>query len=111
MESNGDTATLLRQRPDEDVVYVDYTDESMVQDIQNLVSKDLSEPYSIFTYRYFLHTWPSLCICAYINGEMIGTIVCKAEPERDCPMRGYIAMLAVSKEHRKKGIGLKVSPH
>lgn len=38
---------------------------------------------------------------------MIGTIVCKADDERDC-MKGYIAMLAVSKEYRKRGIGLKV---
>ena len=100
--------------PDDGVVYVDYTDESMLQEIQVLVAKDLSEPYSVFTYRYFLHNWPSLCVCAYakesdsdIRGEMIAAIVCKADNERDC-MRGYMAMLAVSKTHRNRGIGLKV---
>jgi N-alpha-acetyltransferase 30 len=100
---------------DDDVVYVDYTDESMLQDIQTLVAKDLSEPYSVFTYRYFLHKWPSLCVCVYTKvgekeerGEMIAAIVCKADYERDC-MRGYMAMLAVSKTHRNRGIGLKVS--
>jgi ribosomal protein S18 acetylase RimI-like enzyme len=41
-------------------------------------------------------------------GEMIGTIVCKADDERDC-MKGYIAMLAVNKSYRKRGIGLKVN--
>ena len=98
----------------DDIVYVDYTDESMLADIQALVSKDLSEPYSIFTYRYFLHNWPKLCICAYTKSasgepdEMIGTIICKAETEGENFLKGYIAMLAVSTSQRKKGIGLKV---
>ena len=26
-----------------------------------LIEKDLSEPYSIFTYRYFINNWPNLC--------------------------------------------------
>ena len=30
-----------------------------------MVDKDLSEPYSIFTYRFFLVNWPHLCVCAY----------------------------------------------
>lgn len=100
--------------PDDDIMYVDYTDESMLQEIQTLVAKDLSEPYSVFTYRYFLHKWPSLCVCAYTRGEneergeMIAVIVCKADNERDS-MKGYMAMLAVSKTHRNRGIGLKVS--
>jgi peptide alpha-N-acetyltransferase len=100
---------------DNDIIYVDYTDESMLQEIQVLVAKDLSEPYSIFTYRYFLHNWPNLCVCAYAKtedkkerGEMIATIICKADNERD-GMRGYMAMLAVSKSHRKRGIGLKLA--
>ena len=96
------------------ITYVDYTDEAMLQEIQVLVAKDLSEPYSVFTYRYFLHKWPSLCVCVYSEvgekaerGEMIAAIVCKADDERG-QMKGYIAMLAVSKSHRNRGIGLKV---
>ena len=91
-----------------DIEYRIYTDESMLDDIQKLVAKDLSEPYSIFTYRYFLHKWPQLCVCVYdINNdkeEMIGTIVCKAEFE-DNAYVGYIAMLAVKESYRGKGIG------
>jgi hypothetical protein len=26
----------------------------------SMVDKDLSEPYSVFTYRYFLHNWPQV---------------------------------------------------
>ncbi|CAN0494497.1 unnamed protein product, partial [Laminaria digitata] len=40
---------------------VEYEDERQLDDIMSLVDRDLSEPYSIFTYRYFLHNWPGLC--------------------------------------------------
>ena len=105
---------------DESIEYVSYSDESMLSDIQALVSKDLSEPYSIFTYRYFLHKWPSLCICVYANQVqtsgsdsnskrvMIGTIICKAEDEGGC-FCGYIAMLAVNSTYRKRRIGFQVN--
>ncbi|KAI4738910.1 hypothetical protein E4T50_10614 [Aureobasidium sp. EXF-12298] len=42
------------------------------------------------------------------TGELIGVVVCKLEPHRDGPMRGYIAMLAVKKEHRGRGIASKL---
>ena len=29
--------------------------------IRQLISKDLSEPYSIYVYRYFLYQWGDLC--------------------------------------------------
>lgn len=29
--------------------------------IRQLISKDLSEPYSIYVYRYFLNQWGHLC--------------------------------------------------
>lgn len=93
-----------------DIVYEDYTDESMMPDIQRLVTRDLSEPYSIYTYRFFLHNWPRYCICAYAvdpadSGKrtMIATVVCKMEGEGDV-MQGYMAMLAVDQDYRKRGI-------
>lgn len=98
----------------ESIVYVDYTDESMLPDIQRLVTKDLSEPYSVFTYRYFLHNSPRFCICAYSEKDndpstrvMISTIVCKLEGEGDA-MQGYMAMLAVDQDYRKRGIAQKL---
>jgi len=42
------------------------------------------------------------------SGELIGVVVCKLEPHRDGPLRGYIAMLAVKKEHRGRGIASKL---
>ena len=29
--------------------------------IRQLISRDLSEPYSIYVYRYFLYQWGDLC--------------------------------------------------
>lgn len=107
---------------DNKIDYIPYTDESMLKDVHKLVSKDLSEPYSVFTYRYFLHNWPNLCICAYAtenvdkNDEremkterkLIGTIVCKLENNENNIQSGYIAMLAVDVNYRKRGIGMKL---
>lgn len=43
------------------VKYVSYKSELQMPDIMRLIQKDLSEPYSIYTYRYFIHNWPKLC--------------------------------------------------
>ena len=96
-----------------------------------LIEKDLSEPYSIFTYRYFINNWPNLCflvslphrrawpqadrlerpVQAMAGGECVGTIVCKldAHGRERVTHRGYIAMLAVRQDYRKKGIGATLS--
>lgn len=44
------------------VEYVPYESELQMPDIMRLMKADLSEPYSIYTYRYFIHNWPSLCV-------------------------------------------------
>ena len=79
------------------------------QGIIDLISVDLSEPYSIFTYRYFINNWPQLCYNAIVRvgGEerVVGTIVCKQDRHRSGTMRGYIAMLAVHHSMRKRGMG------
>ena len=69
-----------------------------------LIDRELSEPYSIFTYRYFLNQWPHLCYLAFAGDEACGVVVCKMDLHRDC-MRGYLAMLVVDHAHRGKGIG------
>ena len=42
-----------------------YTGELDLPVVMQLIDNELSEPYSIFTYRYFLHYWPKLCFLAY----------------------------------------------
>jgi len=133
--------------------FVDYRDESRLEDVDRLVASDLSEPYSIFTYRYFLNRFPDLCILAVdtASGEVCGCVVGKIDLDTDdaaagvgggvapavaldggaesgkgggdseaaCSVAGttaaaavntaiqtgYIGMLAVSKSHRRRGIG------
>ena len=48
------------------IEYVVYESELQMPDIMRLITKDLSEPYSIYTYRYFIHNWPKLCFLASI---------------------------------------------
>ena len=47
-----------------DLQYIQYEAEKEEQHlpaIRQLISKDLSEPYSIYVYRYFLYQWGDLC--------------------------------------------------
>ncbi|KAJ5155390.1 N-alpha-acetyltransferase 30 [Penicillium capsulatum] len=77
--------------------------------MRQLISKDLSEPYSIYVYRYFLYQWGDLCFLAMDDkDEMVGVVVSKLEPHRGGPLRGYIAMLAVREEFRGQGIATKL---
>mmetsp|Transcript_24372 Transcript_24372/g.37950 ORF Transcript_24372/g.37950 Transcript_24372/m.37950 type:complete len:180 (-) Transcript_24372:45-584(-) len=93
--------------------------------IQNLIAADLTEPYSIFTYRYFLSQWPELCLLCYkravyhregrdekiasTDSRMVACVVSKIEEKTDrSPSRGYIAMLTVGAGHRNAGIGTEL---
>jgi GNAT superfamily N-acetyltransferase len=81
-----------------------YTDERDMPMLQRLIDSELSEPYSVFTYRYFLHPWPSLCYFCYVDNEPVGVVVCKIDDHRGTK-RGYLGMLVVQKNCRKLGIG------
>ncbi|AGO12941.1 AaceriADL308Cp [[Ashbya] aceris (nom. inval.)] len=81
--------------------------------IKKLIDRDLSEPYSIYVYRYFLNQWPSLAYLAYDSEsataeEPVGCIVCKAETHRGVRQRGYIAMLVVNDAYRGRGIAKRL---
>ncbi|CAG8502303.1 5746_t:CDS:2 [Paraglomus occultum] len=94
--------------PDQ-IEYVPYSSELQLPGIMTLIEKDLSEPYSIYTYRYFINNWPNLCFMALDKTSSesdvcVGVIICKLDRHRDA-YRGYIGMLAVKKEYRKMKIG------
>ncbi|XP_057289044.1 N-alpha-acetyltransferase 30 isoform X4 [Pezoporus wallicus] len=59
-------------QPEEDITirYVQYESELQMPDIMRLITKDLSEPYSIYTYRYFIHNWPQLCFLVVLETEI-----------------------------------------
>jgi len=87
------------------ISYVRYENESQMPDIMRLITKDLSEPYSIYTYRYFIHNWPKLCFLAMDEDKCVGAIVCKLDVHKKMANRGYIAMLAVDTNYRRRRIG------
>ena len=43
------------------ILYESYSSEHQLEEIKVLMEVDLSEPYSIFTYRYFVNSSPNLC--------------------------------------------------
>ncbi|EEB08960.1 NatC N-acetyltransferase complex catalytic subunit [Schizosaccharomyces japonicus yFS275] len=79
-----------------------------LDDICKLIEKDLSEPYSKYVYRYFLHQWPQYSYIALLDGRLIGAIVSKQDARKN-RIRGYIAMLAVDKNYRGHGIATQLA--
>lgn len=69
--------------------YIQYThslEKQYLPSIRALISKDLSEPYSIYVYRYFLYQWGELCFMVrryslIKSGIML--IMCTGNPARD----------------------------
>jgi N-alpha-acetyltransferase 30 len=100
-----ETVELVRDKETFRITYKVYESELELPSIMKLIQKDLSEPYSIYTYRYFIHNWPKLCYLAIIDNKCVGCIVCKLDIHRQLTKRGYIAMLAVDKDYRKLKIG------
>lgn len=54
-------ATEKTEETHEKIDFVPYDSELQMPMIMKIIQKDLSEPYSIYTYRYFIHNWPKLC--------------------------------------------------
>lgn len=105
---NLENAISNEQEPQDEINIISYESELQMPEIMRLIQKDLSEPYSIYTYRYFIHNWPKLCFLATHEGKCIGAIVCKLDMHRNVVKRGYIAMLAVDEKYRKKKIGSRL---
>ncbi|KAL2752201.1 hypothetical protein ACRALDRAFT_2038005 [Sodiomyces alcalophilus JCM 7366] len=79
--------------------YIQYEhglEERYLPAIRSLIAGDLSEPYSIYVYRYFLCQWGHLCFMALdpADASLIGVIICKLEVHASHSpptLRGYIA--------------------
>lgn len=101
------TATSVKsiKTPTIEITFKEYENESQMPDIMRVIERELSEPYSIYTYRYFIHNWPKLCFLAMDGNSCIGAIVCKLDIHRQMTKRGYIAMLAVDAAYRKLKVG------
>ena len=100
---------------DSDFLYKTYPGCKQRQRIIDIMTKYLSEPYPIYTYMYFLDLFPDCTILCYdktkkdennnnfVAGAVVGNI--NRKPNK---VQGYIAMLAVEEEYRKKGLGRKM---
>ena len=105
------------------IEYRKYESEEHLDIIMRMIKKELSEPYPIFTYRYFVKNWPELTFLAYYpeTQEYIGCAVSKLETKKvrepilqtreaqangGCIIKsGYVAMLAVIPKYRGNGLG------
>jgi peptide alpha-N-acetyltransferase len=66
--------------PPEEIEYINYTSEEQLPGISALIDKDLSEPYSIYTYRYFVNNWPKLCfLVSRSTCSNMKNLICFAE--------------------------------
>jgi peptide alpha-N-acetyltransferase len=100
---------------------------SCVQWIVEMCGKDLSEPYSIYTFRYFLYMFPEVCLLMWENDKryhLVGVVVGRLErhvakwaitaiaspvDETSFPLRGYIAMVTIDEAYRRQGLGLQLT--
>ena len=58
-----DTSKLgdaVRDISQNEITYRMYDSEAFLPQMIKLIEADLSEPYTIYTYRFFLHQWPHL---------------------------------------------------
>ncbi|XP_017134626.1 N-alpha-acetyltransferase 30A [Drosophila miranda] len=85
--------------------YTRFCDEAELAHLQRLIDGTLSEPYTLYTYRYFVYNWPKLCFFARHEERYVGVVVGKVEAYDLALFQGYIAMLAVDAEYRKQHIG------
>ena len=62
--------TVPHRLPEVSYYFTQYSGrEEELDAIMQLMASDLSEPYSIFTYRYFLNTWPDLCVLCKLQQQ------------------------------------------
>lgn len=79
--------------------------------VHALVAQDLSEPYTVAIYAYFMRNWPDLALFAYDDAhpaEPVGVIVGGLRVHQRKKIRGYIAMLAVRAPFRGRGIAKRL---
>lgn len=104
-DNDAGTVAVNYNNGESQLEYRVYECELQMADIMKLITRDLSEPYSIYTYRYFIHNWPKLCFLCMDSRKCVGAIVCKLDIHKRVIRRGYIAMLAVDAEYRRRKIG------
>eukprot|EP00127_Corallochytrium_limacisporum_P003015 Clim_evm62s144 gene=Clim_evmTU62s144 len=81
-----------------------FKNEEDLKPMMDLIFEDLSEAYTVYTYRFFIVNWPQYTWIARYKGKIIGCVLTNLF-EDDGIKQGYIAMLAVTKSYRRNGVG------
>jgi peptide alpha-N-acetyltransferase len=108
----------------EDIKYRWFKVEDKLEILMKMIEVELSEPYTVYLYRHFAFDYPELTMVACHEDKIVGCILGKFEDraggngkrpadeptdepgsERITHRKGYIAMIAVLPEYRKKNIG------
>ncbi|KAI9217165.1 acyl-CoA N-acyltransferase [Blastocladiella britannica] len=100
-----------QQQEQPEIAFDDYAGEHELPNIMAMIEAELSEPYSIYTFRYFTSPWPKLTILCRDQADqrMIGVVVAKVDVRpKDGTRRGYIGMLAVDRGYRRHGLGSRL---
>lgn len=63
----------------EKIEFKTFKTEEDLRTIIGMIEKELSEPYPIYTYRYFVQKWPEFTFMAYYEDKCLGCIVSKLE--------------------------------
>ncbi|KAL0249167.1 hypothetical protein GEMRC1_004400 [Eukaryota sp. GEM-RC1] len=84
----------------------DYESEANLNDIMVFLGDILSEPYSRWTYRYFVGEFPQYCILAVdsVTSRLVGCIIGRVDFDQSIGSHGYIGMVAVDPSYRNQGI-------
>lgn len=87
------------------IVFKQYTCETQLKALTDMIDAELSEPYSIFTYREFVAKHPELCFIVYDGDKCIGGVMSKIDLNKNHRKRGYIGMLVVDSTYRGQRLG------
>ena len=63
------------------VTYRSFRDDSDLHAIRSLFSHELSEPYQVWTYRFFAEPYPELTLFAESDNEIVGCCMSMLQPE------------------------------
>lgn len=85
--------------------YIPENEVTEIPQIRDMIARELSEPYTLYVYRYFMYDSPDLTFTARDGDKLVGTVVGTISPHKNKRLRGYIAMLAVQNEYRGHHIG------
>ena len=82
-----------------------YRDDRDLHDIRELFASEFSEPYQVWTYRFFAEQYPSLTFFATHEDKIVACCMCMLQSEYKQRVQGYIGMICVEDQWKRSKIG------